>query len=216
LPSGHLVVETACRRCGDGWNRRFKLRVPGDAVAAPLVAESRVFFGAGDNIVYCVRRSNGHRVWNHDAGGRIASPLVLWTGTPRGFDAAAEPVALVLAVPDQPAIVLALDARTGERAATYDAGIDRVIVGAPLVLADGRIAIARQGYRPADASLVLLEVGARGATPTEDGSGEQEQDVAGPDVGAVGDADLEHLRLVGEPGAGVGQRMERLHDLDDP
>lgn len=164
LDSGRLVVETACRRCADGWNLRFRLRVPGAAGAPPLVGERRVFFGAGDNLVYCVRRGNGHRVWAHEAEGRIVAPLVLWDGRPSGSSPSDETVSLVLAVPDQPSSVLALDARTGERATAYDAGPENTIVGAPLVLEDGRIVVARQDYRSSDAALVLLEVV---ATPKE-------------------------------------------------
>lgn len=218
-PGGQLVVETACRRCDDGWNRRFKLRVPGDDVAPPLVTERRVFYGAGDNVVYCIRRDNGHRVWEHDAGGRIVPRLVLWSGWPRGAPDTDEPISLVFAVPDQPAVVLALDARTGERAAVYDVGPESAIVGAPLVLADGRIVIARQDYRSTDAALVLLELVPREEKPTaapQAPSAEQEQHLTGPHLAAVPAADLDHLGGGGKAGPGVGQLMERLHHLDRP
>ncbi len=159
LDTGHLVVETACRRCRDGWNRKFRLRLVGSAIAPPVITENRVFFAARDNVVYGVRRKNGKRVWDHPVSGRVASRLVLWSGSPGGTSssATASPVALILAVTDEPSALVALDARTGEPVCTYEAGAERTIVGAPLVLDDGRLVVARQDYRSTDAALVLLE-----------------------------------------------------------
>jgi len=158
LESGHLVVETACRRCGDGWNRRFRLHIVGTSGAPPLVTDRRVFYAARDNVVYCVRRDNGHRVWERLTAGRVVPSLVAWSGVPRGALETAEAASLVLAVTDEPSAVVALDARTGEQAALYDAGPERTIVGAPFVLPDGRLLAARQDYRSSDAALVLLEI----------------------------------------------------------
>lgn len=164
LDTGHLVLETACRRCADGWNRRFRLRVVGRSAAPPLVTEHHVYYAARDNVVYCVRRDNGHRVWAHVAAGRVAPRLVLWTGRPTGTDEKADPVSLVLAVTDEPSALVALDARTGERVCAFEAGTERTVVGAPLVVEDGRVILARQDYRSTDAALVLLEAVRREAT----------------------------------------------------
>ena len=61
--------------------------------------------------------------------------------------------------------VLALEARTGQVAATFEVGEDRTLVGAPVALDDGRVAVARQSYDATEATLLVLAVAAAPSPP---------------------------------------------------
>ena len=66
---------------------------------------------------------------------------------------------LVLAVPDDGGAIVALDAHTGAKVASYDLPDDGgTLVGDPLVTPDGRIVVARQKYTPEDASLMVFRL----------------------------------------------------------
>jgi len=183
LPRGRLVAERRCPRCRGGWNRVWRLRVPGSDFAPPLVTGRTVYFGATDNRVYAVRRRNGHRLWDVDVGGRVLRPLVLWQGH---VPAAPEPgvapevIELLLVVPWDGAAVLALEARTGHVAATFEAGEDRTLVGAPVSLDDGRVAVARQSYDASEAALLVLAFAAA-PSPTLPGALSEAAPAPAPD-----------------------------------
>lgn len=149
VPGGVMLAERRCRHCAAGWRRRWKLRVPGNIVAVPLVHGRRLYFGALDNRVYCLNRRNGHQLWAADAGARLGRPLALWAGE--------RP--LVLVIPDDGSQLLAFDAELGQRVARVEleAGAGR-FVGTPLALPDGRIVVAHQKYEAAEAALRVYGV----------------------------------------------------------
>ncbi len=162
LPEGRLVAEKRCRRCDRGWRKRWKLRIPGSTLAPPLVTEERIFVGAMDNRIYCLKRRNGHRLWTADAESRLARRLVLATvERPATAAGGAEhaPLELVLAVPDDRAEIQAWSAKTGQRVATFSLAQDEgKLIGVPLRTPDDRIVVARQWYASSRASLMVLQL----------------------------------------------------------
>jgi len=163
-PSGRLVAERRAARGAADWKRRWRLRVGGKAVAPPVVLGSRVCFGTLENRVYCVQSRNGHRLWAADVGGRVSSSLAAWTGRVEPEspgEAATSPVDVeaLLVVPDGGAELVALAALSGQKLAGMQvtAHGDR-LVGAPVVLPDGRVAVARQGYRPDQATIDIYRL----------------------------------------------------------
>jgi outer membrane protein assembly factor BamB len=133
-------------------------------VGLPVVSRERVYFGALDNRVYCVKARNGHRVWTAALPGRIDRPLTLWRGPAPSPADATTPVApadleLVLVIPEGAPRVLALDARDGRQVARLELpeGQGR-LVGAPAVTPDSRIAVAWQNYDESRAALIVFEL----------------------------------------------------------
>jgi energy-converting hydrogenase Eha subunit B len=111
--------------------------------------------------VYCVRLRNGHRVWAVDLGDRLSLPLASGRIREPGDAARSANVSsldFVLGVPDGGGSLVALDAYNGNRLAAYDAGAQEMIVTAPLLLADGRVAVGRTGYSGGGAALVVLRI----------------------------------------------------------
>ncbi len=157
---GKLVLEKSCRSCKKGWKKKWTLTVPGDRIAPPLVTDGRVYFGAQDNRVYCLKRKNGHREWDVDVGTRISKQPIAWS-PPSPTGAPPDPGAphAVLVLPDEGSSVLALDARTGQELARFvlpTAG--GTIRGAPITTPDGHIVLAREKYNPEEASLIVLQL----------------------------------------------------------
>jgi len=173
---GRLVTERRCRTFCSGWNKIWRLRQAGVAVAPPLLTETRVYAGGSDNRVYSLRKKNGHRVWVADVGQRVVNGVALWKAPPP-VDATSEASLMppdfraILANPGAGTELLALDTRTGQVAARFELAEDSGrLRGAPLVLPDGRIAVGREKYNSQDASLMVLELGEAlqpSATPTE-------------------------------------------------
>ncbi len=172
LPSGRVEAEKIGvfrRRFRPAW----KLRVPGATPAPALISGRRVFFGSVDNQVYCVRRKNGHRLWAADLEDRISSALAAWRGTLAEGAAVAgkaprPEVEMVLVVPDAGASLVALDAYDGTRLATFEVpSTQGMLATGPLVLPDGRVAVARKSYASSGAALLLLRPAvAEGASKT--------------------------------------------------
>ena len=84
------------------------------------------------------------------------------------WPASAEPTpdgGVLLAVPDDGASVIALDAYDGRRIATYDLPLHQHFASPALVTAGDRIAIARKGYDDREAALVLLSLTAPPPAP---------------------------------------------------
>jgi hypothetical protein len=165
METGQILMQKRCGRCVKGWRKKWKLRVSGRASAPPLITDTRVFFGATDNRVYGLKRKNGHRVWEANVEGRASRRLELWR-PPRGgigqppVESALEiNLEVLLVVPDEGAGLIALDARTGTRVATFAVPEDGgTLVGPPLVTPDGKIVVARQNYSPADAALMVFDL----------------------------------------------------------
>jgi outer membrane protein assembly factor BamB len=194
IESGWILAEKKCARCKRGWRKKWRLRASGSAFARPLVTDRRIFYGTTDNRVYCVKRGNGHRVWVTDVEGRVLRPLELvrvpLPPDPRyimGIKAVA--LDLVLVVPDDGASMMALDARNGERVATFELPENETLIGGPLATPHGKIAVARQRYNAQDAALLFFDLEPPPEVPgSEEGvayNGERSSD-AGDDTAPLG------------------------------
>lgn len=164
---GRLVVQRICDGCRNGWRRRWRLRVPGLALAPPLLTAKRVYFGSADNQVYGVRRKNGHRLWATALDGRVLRALALWVDP----DTTTMPgIAVVLAVPEPGAEMVVLDVYSGSPVLRYRlASEGDEVVGAPLTTPDGHVILARQGYSEADAGLIVLKLATVAPDPASEG-----------------------------------------------
>jgi hypothetical protein len=146
------------------WHRAWSLRVPNGTLAPPVISGERVFFGALDDRVHCVRLRNGHLVWVSDVDDRVSHPLAVWRGPvpvseASGGKGAPTQAVLLLVVPDSGKNLLALDPYDGRRVARFEPEKQETSLLAPaLVLADGRIALAQQRFETAEAALVVLAV----------------------------------------------------------
>jgi hypothetical protein len=165
IEQSRLLAQKKCRRCRAGWKKKWKLRVSGTVPAPPLVTNDRVFYGALDNRVYSVKRKNGHRVWVADVDGRASRRLRIWRGTVARLQVLeatpweGTPMEVILVVPENGSGIVALDAETGLKVASFTLPEDEGwLVGAPLLTPDGKIVIARQKYAPSDASLMVFHI----------------------------------------------------------
>jgi len=161
VPGGAIEAQRRCKRCKAGWKRRWRLRVPGNTLAPPLIGDRHLYFGALDNRVYCVKARNGHRVWVADLGARVSSPLVRWRGSIGGNPAVEgtsppQEVIMILAVPEGGSELTALDSVQGQPVATLRLEDDEgKLVSGPLATPDGKIVVARQKYAETEASLMV-------------------------------------------------------------
>ncbi len=165
LPAGTVEAQRRCRGCRSGWKTAWRIRVGSATPSPPLVVGPRVCYGALDNQVYCVRASNGHRLWASEVGDRVSRALALWTGA---FDARREgdgtgrsagpaTIEFLLVVPDAGDALVALDAYDGRQAAAHELSESRGrLIGPAVVTEDGRIVVARQGYQDSEAALEFL------------------------------------------------------------
>lgn len=175
---GTLEAQKKCRRCRRGWKRAWTLRVPGNTLIPPLVADRRVYIGGMDNQIYSLKKRNGHRVWTVDIGGRVSTPLVQWRGEiPR--PTAEDPLAtrqltVILVVPASGSEIVALESEGGRRVASMrlPEGGGKLVSG-PLATPDGRIVVARQRYVESEASLLVYRLVSlrSAATPEETAEG---------------------------------------------
>ncbi len=160
-PAGEaqLLVQKACAGCESGWRRGWRLRVAGLAQVPPVVTERRVYYGAADNQVYAVKRKNGHRVWSTPLDGRVLRPIALWIDPQGPSEKGEPPAAALLVIPEPGAELIVLDTLGGRRSTRYRMQKEGDhLVGAALSTPDGYVVLARQGYTPEDASLIVLKV----------------------------------------------------------
>jgi outer membrane protein assembly factor BamB len=134
------------------WKRDWKIVAPNSFLAQPVIVGPRLCYAGLDDLVTCVRASNGHRLFAVDVGDRISRPLGRW---PKDPPEAAE---ILLVVPDDGASVIALDAYDGTRVATFDLPSPGRFASPALVVGSDRIALARKGYQDEEAALVLLSL----------------------------------------------------------
>ena len=163
LPQGLVIAHKCCSVFRDDWYRVWKLRVAGGTVAPPLVLDRRVFVGALDNQIYALKARNGHRLWSVDVGQRISNQLALWSGRAPVVSEKGkvhdDDVQLVLAVLDSGSTLLALDAASGVKVASFElAPADGRLVGAPAATPDGSVVVARQKYLESEAGLMVLKL----------------------------------------------------------
>jgi hypothetical protein len=148
---GRVEAEHRTHR-GKRWSRSWRIRAPNAIPSPPLLVGPRLCYAGLDDRVTCVRASNGHRLWSADLGDRLSRPLTLWPAVPKNADDGA----IVLAVPDDGASVIALDAYDGRRVATYELPAHHRFASPALVTTGDTIAIARKGYDDREAAMVLL------------------------------------------------------------
>ena len=144
------------------WVRRWKIVAPNSFLAPPVLVGPRLCYAGLDDLVTCVRASNGHRLWAIDTGDRVSRPISRWPTLPpdpkhakgeRGVEGE-----ILLVVPDSGASVIALDAYDGTRVAVFDLPAPRRFASPALVVPGDRIALARKGYEDSEAALVLLRL----------------------------------------------------------
>lgn len=153
---GWLVAQKSCRWCRKKYRRLWKLRVSGHSVAPPLVDERRIVYASMDNQIYGIRRRNGHRLWVADIGERVSRPLMAAPLHIPGQNPENGPI-VILVVPDDGQRILALDALNGTVASTFTlSNPDDRLVGSPIVTPEGLLLVARQGYDPRSASVIVL------------------------------------------------------------
>jgi hypothetical protein len=160
-PEGIVEAQT-WSRTRKRWVHRWKIVAPNSFLAAPVLIGPRLCYAGLDDLVTCVRASNGHRLWADDLGDRISRPIARWPGTPseaelkRGEHGIEGEMLLV--VPDDGASLIALDAYDGTRLAVFDLPPPRRFASSAIVFAGDRIALARKGYEDKEAALVLLRL----------------------------------------------------------
>jgi hypothetical protein len=149
-----LVEAERRSRARRGWSRSWRIIAPNSILSPPILVGPRLCYAGLDDRVTCVRASNGHRLWAVDLGDRLSRALAVWPA-----DSAAKlDGAIVLAVPDDGASVIALDAYDGRRVATYELPPHHHFASPALVFPGDRIALARKGYDDREAALVLLRL----------------------------------------------------------
>jgi hypothetical protein len=150
---GGVVQSEKRRRPDKPWKRSWKIVTGSSIEAPPVLLGPRLCFSGRDDRVTCVRASNGHRLWAVDLGDRLSRPLACWPVCEHPPDDA-----LLLAVPDDGATVIALDAYDGKRIATFELPAHHRFAGSALVVSKDRIAVASKGYDEGEAALVLLRL----------------------------------------------------------
>jgi hypothetical protein len=176
-----LVEAERLKRGRKKWSSSWRIIAPNSILAPPILIGPRLCYAGLDDRVTCVRASNGHRLWTVDLGDRLSRGLSVWPESP-------DPTIngqVVLAVPDDGASVIALDAYDGRKVATFDLPPTHRFASSALVVSHDRIAIARKGYEDREAALVLLRLtrpppqpppgpspppGSQGAVPYNEGS----------------------------------------------
>ena len=149
-----IVEAQKSRNKGKTWHRIWKIVAPNSILSPPILIGPRLCYAGLDDRVTCVRASNGHRLWAVDLGDRLSGALTCWpTCSGRSVDGI-----LLLAVPDDGASVIALDAYDGRRVATFELPAHHRFASSPLVVSEDRIAIPRKGYDDREAALVLLRL----------------------------------------------------------
>lgn len=149
------LVEAEHRSRGrKKWASSWKIVAPNSILAPPILLGPRLCYAGLDDRVTCVRASNGHRLWAVDLGDRLSRGLTSWPA--RGDRAGHGEV--LLAVPDEGASVIALDAYDGRRVATFELPATHHFASPALVVSQNRIAIARRGYDEQETALVLLQL----------------------------------------------------------
>jgi len=149
-----LVEAQKLSRNGKKWVASWRIVAPNSIMAPPILLGPRLCYAGLDDRVTCVRASNGHRVWAVDLGDRLSRGLTCWPACGKG----SVDGEILLAVPDDGASLIALDAYDGRRVATFNLPSPQRFASSAFVASDGRIAIARKGYEAKDAALVLLRL----------------------------------------------------------
>ena len=166
------VIEAEKRRKeGTSWRRSWKIVAPNATPAPPILIGPRLCYAGLDDRVTCVKAKNGHRLWTTDLGDRLSRPIARW---PSASPARVAPTTadrtiegeILLAVPDNGASMIALDAYDGRRLATYDLPPAARLVSGPLVFADDGIVAVREAFDKRQVAVLVLRLVHNEAPPT--------------------------------------------------
>lgn len=149
-----LVEAQKRRHEGKKWRKSWTVVAPNSIFAKPVLAGLRLCYAGLDDRVTCVRAKNGHRLWAVDLGDRLSRGLSCW---PACGDHPGDGE-ILLAVPDDGATVIALDAYDGRKVATFELPPTHHFASPALVVTKERIALSRKGYDDREAALVLLRL----------------------------------------------------------
>jgi hypothetical protein len=158
------VVEAEKRRKnGRKWRRSWHIVAPNATPAPPILMGPRLCYAGLDDRVTCVKASNGHRLWTTDLGDRLSRPIARWPSasparvTVKAGDRTIEGE-ILLAVPDNGASMIALDAYDGRRLATYELLAEERLVSGPLVFPDDGIAAVREAFDKRQVAVLVLRL----------------------------------------------------------
>lgn len=161
---GRIRAQRRSSWSRDGWRKAWTIRAVRALPTPPMVIGRRLYFTATDDRIYAVRTDNGHRLWAVDVGERASRPITRWSGTIPTIDpgtrrAGAGPLELLLVVPDSGGSLAAYDAYDGSLRGSFSLPAGSGWLTSPAVVLDeGRIAVARQGYEPTQAALALFRL----------------------------------------------------------
>ncbi|HJQ99263.1 MAG TPA: hypothetical protein VJ826_13200 [Candidatus Polarisedimenticolaceae bacterium] len=151
------------RKNGTKWKRSWHIVAPNATPAPPILLGPRLCYAGLDDRVTCVKASNGHRLWTTDLGDRLSRPIARWPSAsparvaPGNGDRTIEGE-ILLAVPDNGASMIALDAYDGRRIATYDLPSEERLVSGPLVFADDGIVAVREAFDKTQVAVLVLRL----------------------------------------------------------
>jgi hypothetical protein len=158
------IIEAEKRsRPGRKWKRVWKIVAPNATPAPPILIGPRLCYAGLDDRVTCVKAKNGHRLWTTDLGDRLSRPIARW---PSASAARVAPTTgdrtiegeILLAVPDNGASMIALDAYDGRRLATYELPPSVRLVSGPIVLGDDGIAAVQEAFDKRQVAVLVLRL----------------------------------------------------------
>ena len=158
------IIEAEKRgKEGKRWKGSWKIVAPNSTPAPPILIGPRLCYAGLDDRVTCVKAGNGHRLWTTDLGDRLSRPIARWPSAsparvaPSTRDRTIEGE-ILLAVPDNGASMIALDAYDGRRLATYDLPAAARLVSGPLVFADDGIVAVREAFDKRQVAVLVLRL----------------------------------------------------------
>ena len=166
-----IIEAEKKRKGGKRWKKSWKIVAPNSTPAPPILMGPRLCYAGLDDRVTCVKAKNGHRLWTTDLGDRLSRPIARWPSAsasrvaPKPGDRAIEGE-ILLAVPDNGASMIALDAYDGRRLATYDLPAAARLVSGPLVFSDDGIVAVREAFDKRQVAVLVLRLVHNEAPPT--------------------------------------------------
>jgi hypothetical protein len=158
-----IVEAQKKRKNGRKWRHSWRIVAPNATPAPPILMGPRLCYAGLDDRVTCVKANNGHRLWTTDLGDRLSRPIARWPSasparvTTKTGDRTIEGE-ILLAVPDNGASMIALDAYDGRRLATYDLPTEQRLVSGPLVFGDDGIAAVREAFDKTQVAVLVLRL----------------------------------------------------------
>jgi hypothetical protein len=158
-----IIQAEKRRKNGRKWRHSWKIVAPNATPAPPILLGPRLCYAGLDDRITCVKAGNGHRLWTTDLGDRLSRPIARWPSAsparvaPKTGDRTIEGE-ILLAVPDNGASMIALDAYDGRRLATYDLPAEERLVSGPMVFGDDGIAAVREAFDKRQVAVLVLRL----------------------------------------------------------